>query len=504
MDGGARLPVGQVGGESPSRSSTAGSSSQNVERGFALLSTAARLARAEGEKLGLAYDHDWHRVASCCWSVIQHGGGPSVAWNEKSKRAGFRGIVRCANAWACPICSRVIMERNRRRISRLISWANQGHRGLKCVMVTLTFPHTSGDGTRDLLAQHAEAMTRFRAGRSGEELRERFGLVGFVRALELQLGGRNGAHPHTHELWVVGEDTDAEALRASVVERWAEAWRWREIRRGRRKGEMVGRLDFNDAKALEAFRIRSVDIHDNATAGDYLAKLDEDEKTKHEAWAADREMAGAAVKGGKGRSPLRLLADAADADLSAVERREAGRLYIEAIDSLRGRPPIYWSQGLRALAHIDEATDAEVVAKDCGEIILADLGADWAVVRRHGRAAVLNAANEAVSSHGEALFAKGLDAGVRAIHQAVEQLRRSADNGDGVAGEHFGPREARKRAEPNGGADVAGPRAAALVGHGLRDLDRRGLILRGDATGQRAADPPRAEQPPRPERPRHL
>lgn len=127
--------------------------------------------------------------------------------------------------------------------------------------------------------------------------------MGLIRSLE-NLFGLNGWHPHTHELWFVRGDADAEAMKVEVLKRWESVC----IR--------AGLLDPKNEAQLEAFRAHAVDVKGNCSASDYLAKQDDSRN-----WGVDREIAKASTKNGraKGLHPFALLAKAGKGT-SAQER----------------------------------------------------------------------------------------------------------------------------------------------------------------------------------------
>jgi len=285
--------------------------------------------------------------------------------------AFFSKLFTCGNVWTCPVCAAKVQERRRVEIAKAIDWAYAS--GLQPVMVTLTFPHRTWDKVGRLLDQQATALQRLRAGKPWERFKERYGYQGLIRSLEITHGA-NGWHPHTHELWFVHKDADADQMHLDILKRWESAC------------SRAGLLDLADPRQLAAFRLHAVDVKGNCSASDYLAKQDDAKN-----WGVDREIAKASTKAGraKGLHAFGLLAKAADGDTRSA------RLYLAYSIAMRGRRQIYWSRGLKDRVGLLDVTD-EVLAEEKQDSadLLGQLSAeDWQTVRDAGaRAQVLDAA----------------------------------------------------------------------------------------------------------------
>ena len=129
-------------------------------------------------------------------------------------------------------------------------------------MVTLTFPHYQWQQLSDLVAQRADALQKLRAGNPWTKFKQRMGYRGLIRSLELTYGD-NGWHPHTHELWFVRADAEAEDMKAKILDRWEKCC------------ARAGLLDLDNAGQVEAFRAHAVDVKGNCSASEYLAKQDD-------------------------------------------------------------------------------------------------------------------------------------------------------------------------------------------------------------------------------------
>jgi hypothetical protein len=269
-------------------------------------------------------------------------------------------------------------------------------------MVTLTFPHRSWHSLRELLDRQADALKRLRAGAPWTRFKESVGFEGLIRSLELTHGA-NGWHPHTHELWFVRSDVEADALKRRVLERW------------RNVCAAAGLLDLDDEKQVQAFNRRAVDVKGNCSASDYLAKQDE---SRH--WGADREIAKASSKSGraKGLHPFALLAEYSEKNV------KAGETFLEYAAAIHGRAQLFWSPGLKARVGVKQKSDEQLAEESRSKAD--ELGAlardDWRTVReaKH-QAQVLDAAETGGMAAVEALV---LRLTVDAIARIEAQLVR--------------------------------------------------------------------------------
>ena len=368
---GATAPLGKYAKSSPPPSlpqdDRAKLRATRAER-YRLLSGARAIFLWAGRQAGLEHPGNFHRTAKCRY--VPHG--QVGVWRSQAHAGAFySGLTTCGSVWACPVCTAVVQERRREEIAQAIDWAYA--QGLQPVMVTLTFPHRSWHRLGDLLAQQADALTRLRKGRAWDKLKRRWGYRGLIRALELT-HGEHGWHPHTHELWLVDKDTDAEQMRAEILERWQSAC------------ARAGLLDLADADQVRAFEAHAVDVKGNCSASDYLAKQDE---ARH--WGADRELAKASTKAGraKGRHPFAILADATDGDPQAIA------LWLDYAEAIHGKAQLFWSRGLKALVGVADRTDEELAeeSRDAADVLGMLDAQQWRAIRRADkRAEVLDAA----------------------------------------------------------------------------------------------------------------
>lgn len=367
------------------------------------LGTARDLLLAKGRAAGLEHPANYSRTAKCMHTP--HG-EVAVLRGAEHGTAFFRGLVACGSVWACPVCAAKVQERRREEIAKGFDWAYD--EGLQPVMVTLTFPHRAWHELGDLVLQQRAALKMLRKGRGWDKFMKLAGYQGLIRALEIT-HGRNGWHPHTHEVWMVGAEVKAEDLAAQISSKWASAC----MRAGLLKPEQ-----------LEAFQAHAVDVKGWCSTSDYLAKADD---ARH--WGADREMAKGSTKAGlaKGMHPFGLLAEAGAGD------RRSGELFVEFVDTMKATRSrqLFWSPGLKKRVGLVEKTDEELAEEEREPADLLGLleRGDWERVRRHRKRAQLLDAAEL--------------GGWPAVLNLVESLRRQARSA-------LGPSAIRSTAAPPG------------------------------------------------------
>jgi hypothetical protein len=293
-----------------------------------LQAQARKIAISQGQAEELEFPHNFHRVAKCKWTRVE----PFVRVKaESSGSAFYSGLTACGSVWACPVCSAKVQQARRDEIAQVIAWAREN--GKQAVMVTFTHPHQVGDSLEGQLSSQAKALRQFKSGKAFQKFKQRVGFVGMVRTLEVTYG-RNGWHPHTHELWIVDQDVQPADVKLFVQNRWLTVCK---------KAGMVA-----DGQELP-FLDHSVDYHFDADSSDYLAKQDDDSN-----WSIAEEMSLSGVKTqGKTVHPFALLEWAADGD------RRASALFLEYIQGMHGKRQVYWSPGLKKLSGVDVASDEE-------------------------------------------------------------------------------------------------------------------------------------------------
>lgn len=344
----------------------------------------ARLT-AEGELLGIAPDarsvraerfalksaavrllDNGHRTSKCMrWRVPKQE--TQVLKGATTDRAFFSGLQVCAMPWTCPVCASKISERRRLEVAKAMKQSEA--LGLKVALITPTVPHGLGDDVAAMADAMQKAWSSLWQGKAGMQLRERLGLFGHIRALEVTHGA-NGFHPHFHALMFYHPEQ-------TRFEEWGEiislAWQRAAVRAGL------------PAPSLD----HGCQVDDGTKAAQYVAKG---------VWGLESEVTKGHVKKGKrgSRTPFDLLRDYMRRD------KQAGAIWRVYAQAFEGRRQLYWSNGLKKLLAIAELSDEEIAHKPDDEkaLLLATISdQQWKLIyRRHMESAVLDLAEVSVDA----------------------------------------------------------------------------------------------------------
>ncbi len=256
------------------------------------------------------------------------------------------GLRACGSVWGCPVCARRICRRKGEALqSALETWRDEGG---EVYMLNLTVRHHRGQRLELLMDAVQRAWTYVRTSSDQddplasdfEELRERFGIRGYLQSSEVTHGG-NGWHPHKHVLLFTRREWSEEDVEA--VEDWIfRRWRRCIVRVQDRyaDGELQGvpysrdPSRFDTTALAEPDRDVAVVIVGGEAAGHYVAKL-----------GLGRETARIDLKEGRGRnrSPFEILRDATFRD-----RDRDWRLWREYLEVMHGRSHWHFSRGMKA------------------------------------------------------------------------------------------------------------------------------------------------------------
>lgn len=280
-------------------------------------------------------------------------------------RAFYSGLAVCGSVWDCPVCSARILEKRREEIALAVNWAYDN--GYKVVMVTLTTPHYSYQTCEELLSRFSKALTAIKSGKAWDNFKKANAWQGSIRGLET-LYGANGWHNHTHELWIVSKNLDSKDLKTKVLSRWYSA---------------CDKLGLIPKVKKKAFMDHSVDVIDNASASDYLAKHDDKKNLK---WGVDKELTKPLSKASK-----ELLHPFQLADMNSQGVKKAGDLFAEYSKAFKGKSAIFWSRGLKKKIGILEKEDEELAKQETEKIeVLISLEFHaWQVVKEEKARALL-------------------------------------------------------------------------------------------------------------------
>lgn len=408
----AQRPLGNTAKSSSPADVKATTQKKRVER-FLALSQARYWLMPVAQKLKPeGYAGDVFRTIDCKWA--RRADTIPVHYAPEFQSASYGNLATCGSVWACPVCCAKIQERRRPELAQLVDWAYSSHPAIEATrenesipeklphgvqMVTFTFPHTRFDSLADLLGKQRDAFKRLRSGKLWQNFKRQYGYIGLVRSLELT-HGKNGWHPHTHELFITSKLHGQEKVDffEFVRGQWIKAC------------GAVGLLDRSDAHALEAFTEHSVNIRFDVSSSDYLAKQD-----SARSWGIDREMTAARSKKGEGVHPHEFLVRQSPGDKD---------LFVEYVQCMKGQRQLYWSTGLKKLADVKERTDQEAAeGPEEKAFILGALSRDqWRLVRGNECRAELLQAAENGTWHSVLLFLRKIGCLEAARHLKLFEL----------------------------------------------------------------------------------
>lgn len=148
--------------------------------------------------------------------------GARIALDSKGS-ARYRGVTRCGDVWACPICAPMVAAKRRDQVKTILELASL--EGFTFVLVTFTASHTRDDKLADLLESQQKAIRSFKSYRGVRATRSRIGYLDYISTKESTWSPKNGWHPHTHELWALNlpADADLQVVKSDLAARWQKA-----------------------------------------------------------------------------------------------------------------------------------------------------------------------------------------------------------------------------------------------------------------------------------------
>ncbi len=308
------------------------------------------------------------RVSQCLKHLAPGKKEVHVIYAPDKARARYMNLQICGSVWHCPICASRISERRRQELE----WAVNVGSIYVPVMITYTLRHKAGSKLAWVLHQLLRAYDLNKSGMHWQRFKAEVGWIGSVRALEIT-HGKNGWHPHIHELAFLDMELDKldfGALRERLAARWAL-----KVESAGGNSNLSNGLDFKRS-------FKDID--------EYIAKYGY--APHKDTWDLTEELTKSNTKRARkgGKTPFALLWDYCQGD------QHAGRLFIEYANVVKGRNQLIWSRGLRETLGLDELDDEEALAfEEMTETdrVMLRLDPDaWREIRRKGlRGALLKA-----------------------------------------------------------------------------------------------------------------
>ena len=289
---------------------------QRIKDRFKLLHSARKILKGE-------------RTASCFYSRIDKTDGVGVLLNKHRNKANYSNVMRCANAWGCPVCSAIISEHRKTEVKQAMDWW-QGQGG-SVLLLTLTVPHYSHTDIKQLKLDLKKAYSKFFKGvRASKDLFQKWQIEHYISCFEIT-HGENGFHPHYHILLFVPYSVGIGShigMEEDIYTVWS---------------------DCCQKSGLDApSRKHGVNLRNGDYANNYVAK-----------WGLEHEMTKGHVKKGKkdGRTPFDILRSFDETG----DEKEAN-LFLLYYFAFKGQRQLNWSRGLKKLCSKgQEKTDQEIV-----------------------------------------------------------------------------------------------------------------------------------------------
>lgn len=290
-----------------------------------------------------------HRTCICCNYRTPQAEEIDIYRNLDTGTAGFAGLMKCGNVWACPVCARKISEQRRIELQSVIDAAKAA--GDRVVMLNLTHSHKVGDTLRGNKDQMTKAYARLMSGRWWMEMKDWLALVGTVRALEITYTYDNGWHVHFHVLlFIQNHDITVGEIESHFAGRWSQV--------------------LNNIGGFASRERGAVITENDADIASYVNKQGEEIKKiveKEAAWTQSHELAKQVSKTSRsaaGRTPFALLKD------SSLGDSQASALFLEYVVAMKHARQLVYSNGLKTYyTDDDELTDEQIVEMIDGEVI---------------------------------------------------------------------------------------------------------------------------------------
>ena len=272
---------------------------------------------------------DGQRTQHCFYNRVDKNDGVGVTFNKFRNKANYTNVMRCANAWGCPVCAAIISEHRKCEVKEAMDWWKK--QGGSVLLLTLTVPHYSDTDIKQLKKDLKKAYGKFFKGvRASKDMFERWQIKHYISCFEITHGS-NGFHPHYHVLLFVPYSLGKQSL-LGIKQDMYKVWKDCCLKAG---------LDEPSEK-------HGLDLQAGNDAANYVAK-----------WGLEHEMTKGHIKKGKenSRTPFDILRSYTDSENEADAN--LFKLYYFAF---KGTRQLNWSKGLKKLvSKAEEKTDQEIV-----------------------------------------------------------------------------------------------------------------------------------------------
>ena len=258
---------------------------------------------------------DGQRTQHCFYNRVDKNDGVGVTFNKFRNKANYTNVMRCANAWGCPVCAAIISEHRKCEVKEAMDWWKK--QGGSVLLLTLTVPHYSDTDIKQLKKDLKKAYGKFFKGvRASKDMFERWQIKHYISCFEITHGS-NGFHPHYHVLLFVPYSLGKQSL-PGIKQDMYKVWKDCCLKAG---------LDEPSEK-------HGLDLQAGNDAANYVAK-----------WGLEHEMTKGHIKKGKenSRTPFDILRSYTDSENEADAN--LFKLYYFAF---KGTRQLNWSKGLKS------------------------------------------------------------------------------------------------------------------------------------------------------------
>ncbi|WP_188687148.1 protein rep, partial [Rufibacter glacialis] len=178
----------------------------------------------------------FYSVVRPCGHYPRKQGQDVAVVKGKSGSVYYTNLQQCKSRWACPVCSTKIAKHRADEVRNMLTHAVEVHSQVG-VMITLTLPHYSSDRLK-YLSDHVRGAFRdmtadnkykgkYKRKKGDSELvthglKQKYGVKGYVRALEVKKSLKHGWHPHVHVCFMMDAGADIGAFSKKFISLWAK------------------------------------------------------------------------------------------------------------------------------------------------------------------------------------------------------------------------------------------------------------------------------------------
>ena len=316
---------------------------QRIRERFKLLDSTRKILKGE-------------RTQHCFFNRVDKNDGVGVMFNKARKKANYSNIMRCANAWGCPVCAAIISEHRKCEVKDAMDWWKA--QGGSVLLLTLTVPHYSHTDIKQLKKDLKKAYSKFFKGvRASKDMFAKWQIEHYISCFEIT-HGENGFHPHYHILLFVPYAVGIGSHIGMEQDMYA-VWK-----------DCCTKSGLDEPSEKHGLHLQA-----GNDAANYVAK-----------WGLEHEMTKGHVKKGKkeSRTPFDILRSYDESG----DEKEANlfRLYYFAF---KGTRQLNWSKGLKKLSSNgqEEKTDQEIVddTDNVAEMLFKLDIEMWNAVRKQGK-----------------------------------------------------------------------------------------------------------------------